>query len=371
MDSAWFQERLDNENFWKSKEAEWKEEVLNSAYIQNLRLTHREYNIKSVVDMIVRKKIRIYTNEKFLVSEWDKHHLQNVEFARKLLDLILLKKLFNMECLWRAEELRIDGIEISGDFYYWSGDLQNCPFLEPITQREIEVLRMFMQTHGFEIKNWSWEMGMEYDFDSWMRKNEKGDLDQLPEFFEYYDSLMGTFYLLNKPNIRGEKEEFYKKIYYTHFGEEWERKQAETKDNPPVLPSFGPFSKAGTDLLLQTEPADFFELLEAFKVREQNLNGTFRKIALQEMETYFSRSGEEVFLPAWMVWDDGMEYTYNRHRNEKAANVLELALDEYQLKSELRMFDTTAIEKKKAECISRQYILKGRQLAGEKEDFEF
>ena len=53
---------------------------------------------------------------------------------------ILQKKLFDMQCLWRAEKIIIPEINVSSDFRYWEANIFNCPFIEPVTENEIEII---------------------------------------------------------------------------------------------------------------------------------------------------------------------------------------------------------------------------------------
>lgn len=347
-------------------------EVRKSGYIQELSQKFSESEINHLVDSIVRKKVQLLGQADFLSKEWDKFHLQYVTYAHKLLELILSKKLFNLELQWRAEEITIPGVEICDDFRYWSEDIGNCPFLDPITDREIEALKLFMRSNNFEIKNWTWDSGLDYDFDQFMEKNEKGDLDRLPEFFEYYDGMLGTFYLLNKPDYRKPKEDRYIQLMAQDRRKKWEKKQAKIKAGlePAHLPSFNPYGQDGDEVLAQTEPEDFWEL-EAAK-KKPDLNLYFHRTRLETIFEYFQcNRHHDIRLPGWLQWHEAMEQAYNQHRNARALDVLELALEEYRMKADLGLFNTREVEKQKKQCISRKFILKGRKLAGEKPDFDF
>lgn len=181
----YFKKQLKTEKQLERSKKKFAAEVRQSGYIRELSQKFSESDINHLVDSIVRKKVQLLGLADYLSAEWDEFHLQYVTYAHKLLELILSKKLFNLELQWRAEEITIPGVEISDDSGCWSRDIGNCPFLGPITDREIEALKMFMRSHNFEIKNWSWDSGLDYDFDQFMKKNENGDLDRLPEFFEY------------------------------------------------------------------------------------------------------------------------------------------------------------------------------------------
>src|ERR1051325_4459109 len=57
-------------------------------------------------------------------KEWlEKEDLQWVEDATDRLKEIQQKKLFDAQCLWRAEKLEIPEIKVTYDFYTWEGDI--------------------------------------------------------------------------------------------------------------------------------------------------------------------------------------------------------------------------------------------------------
>ena len=74
---------------------------------------------------------------------------------------------------------------------------------------------------------------------------------------------------------------------------------------------------------------------------------------------------DEILLPGYLQWDEDIQFAYNRHRNEKAGEVLDLAYEEYTLKADLRLYDTAKTESKIEEDTWRDYVKKGKQLAGE------
>lgn len=123
-------------------------------------------------------------------------------------------------------------------------------------------------------------------------------------------------------------------------------------------------------MLAQTEPEDYWELEAALK--DADVNRYFHRTELQSIFEYFQRNRHhDIRLPGWLQWHEAMEQAYNQHRNSRALDVLELALEEYRIKAELGLFNTREVEKKKKQSISRKFILKGRKLAGEAPDFEF
>jgi hypothetical protein len=85
-------------------------------------------------------------------GKWCKDQMPSfIDKAKKLavefLEEILQKKLYDLELLWRAEKMEIPGIEITDDFTYWELNIDNCPFLEPITDEEYGAMLDFIKLY--------------------------------------------------------------------------------------------------------------------------------------------------------------------------------------------------------------------------------
>jgi hypothetical protein len=121
--------------------------------------------------------------------------------------IIAQKKLFNLQCLWRADQIELP-VETTWDFLHWEANIKNCPFIEAITEEEIEVMiRYLEQTHDDleddDTRNWQ-----EYDE---YRDEETGigANDNYPEWYHFYDAEFGTSNVMLLPDLAGEREEKY------------------------------------------------------------------------------------------------------------------------------------------------------------------
>ena len=75
----------------------------------------------------------------FYIRQNEKRDLKYYNEAEKNLWLIQQKKLFNQQCLWRAEKITLPEVEITADFQYWEEHIKVCSFLEPITEDEFNI----------------------------------------------------------------------------------------------------------------------------------------------------------------------------------------------------------------------------------------
>ncbi len=60
----------------------------------------------------------------------EQHGIKWVSKVSDHLQYIQQKKLFDAQCLWRAEQLDIPDIQICYDFMIWEKDILNCPFID-------------------------------------------------------------------------------------------------------------------------------------------------------------------------------------------------------------------------------------------------
>jgi hypothetical protein len=113
------------------------------------------------------------------------HSIQWVTMATTHLGYLQQKKLFDAQCLWRAEQLSIPQVEICYDFKIWEKDILNCPFLEPISEDDLALYTQYLlqvnpgegrygpednwQDHSliinaYKTNNENWEFPEWYDF---------------------------------------------------------------------------------------------------------------------------------------------------------------------------------------------------------------
>lgn len=157
---------------------------------------------------------QVYARDKMHLIKLQKYYSQNkyVSHQGMLEDLreqyfwmIAQKKLFNMQCKWRAGQIRIEGVYCTQHFYYWSEHIKQCPFIDLITDDEVRLLKEYLS------KNETLYHKRNHDAD-WQcysmltEKNKEGEFIEYPEWYEYYDEKMGTDSLLILPDIVGKLE---------------------------------------------------------------------------------------------------------------------------------------------------------------------
>lgn len=176
-------------------------------------------------------KINTLKLGKFL--EQDKnvmHHYLVRHLAEKVYrTLILQKKLFNLQCLWRAGRIHIPQIYCTMHFQYWQEHILRCPFIEPPTDNDVEILKRFLaQNEVFltdSIIDHRWQLNLGHNF-----RDSEGEIEGYPEFYAFYDREAGTEYLTKYEDVVGKAERRYLKAAWNHRS-----KQMKANNPPPPV----------------------------------------------------------------------------------------------------------------------------------------
>jgi len=154
----------------------------------------------------------ISSYEYYLTQAQSSKELQYREETETIFKHIKQKKLFNMQLLWRAGKLTLPNIRTTWHFNYWGEHINDCPFLDEITPQEVEAMKQFLLSESSENHNeysTNWQ-----DYDEFMQKNEEGDYEDMPEWYQFYDSYLGTGSLLLLPDNIGALEEKYRDVNF-------------------------------------------------------------------------------------------------------------------------------------------------------------
>ena len=119
QDKNKYEEEREKAEWRKAKKTELINELQSSSVVMDYLSPYKDDDIK--------KFIEYYADEKARVLEWtpniakiqENQGLQWVEDAMERLAEIQQKKLFDLQCLWRAESVQVEGIEIADDFLCW------------------------------------------------------------------------------------------------------------------------------------------------------------------------------------------------------------------------------------------------------------
>jgi hypothetical protein len=332
--------------------------------------------------------------------------------AEGMLWHIQQKKLFDLQCLWRAEKIQLPGVETTHDFSYWSVDIKRCPFLEPITESEADLLRQYVLSLSFEkplLDLYDWD-----DYEQFTEEH-KGDPQSLamPEWYHYYNMHRGTESLMLLPDIRGEKEEPYmmtglrdlmdknQPVFTETDIVRKEKKSVQTddaaedndddNDDPPPYQS-APLNFPGdrrpwiqidrdtvfTDFIKEFEDAKLHHIHAIRRRLDENNLPLFDHLELDNAMETLRPAGDHYPMEPWYRWREAVSRTARKFEQDRLSSEIPAAFDAYLLreKSQVTPFISRQEKQEIKEAASllkdkKQWILHGRKLKNEPLNFDF
>jgi hypothetical protein len=318
-------------------------------------------------------------------------HLREAAYNR-LWD-IQRKKLFDLQCRWRAGQLTLPGLDCSFDFSLYDAAIENCPVLPPISPDELDQYCDFVRQAidfdadvldcyhngdgGYEPRDWQ-----DYDDLRLHAQEEAADLpddarqaNDPPAWYEFHNLRTGPAQLLALPDLRGPLEKRYIQAYYAH-------RHAEHAAQPTPPP---PADARPTFLTSAQEDALEHALLHQFetpKLRRQHaayLAHQAQQAADEQVEADFAylktlAPGEAVPLEAAPDWRTALRRAVVETRRQQLLVYLPQVFEAYQLREQQGISHPQAEEPQWRSTLGkhlRESLLEGRELLGEPRDFNF
>ena len=306
---------------------------------------------------------------------------KDIPFRRETEDIFKLikqKKLFNAQLLWRAGKLRLPNVHTYMHFYYWESYIDHCPFVNDITEQEVEVMKQFLLHDNFDDKTREW-LDRWQDYRTITSKDEEGEYEYMPEWYEFYDSHLGTGYLLDLPDVVGPIENRYNQAAGAHMTQE---REEELKKNPPppreIKESL--HSNAAYEMLFaqkfESDPQMHY-LYQAYAYvkgeEEENRDSRFRLI--EAMDLLFT-ANEPPTLQSDIPWHDAILLAAQTYKNKIIIEQLDTIYEEHNLFNNLHIgHDPDKIKDSyymdNLIKMAEERILLGRKLLGEPENFDY
>ncbi len=356
----------------KKTTEELKKELSGNTAMQEYLKKFPEASVTSFIDSFTTYKSMWLQYGDMYAAQREDESIKWVSRASEHLKYILQKKMFDMQCLWRAEKIEIDGVALCYDFQVWEKDVLNCPFLEPLTAGDIALYSEFLLTSGNgEEEDLFSENWQDYDEITEAYKTDNNNRD-FPEWYHFYNSRRGTGSYMNLPNIRGEKEEF-----YMDLGREYNRKKNENS-NPLPVPVAGPeflfyYDKKQRDWFVKTfETKEVQQQYEAFEWNADN--NDIREDLETSLNTLYT-AGEPVIMEAGLNWAEAIKKTAAKYACRKIAEALPEAWEQYMMNIQMNIAFPNETDHHRAgnhiRNLYKEGIMLGRKLNGESEDLNF
>lgn len=366
-------------DFFKDLEQQFYEEIITSKVAQEYFSQYNSNVIDSFIKSYVSKKVHLvqcYEYYERLYLEKETTDLNYQKKAENLLMAILQKKLFNLQLLWRAGKMDIDGIDMSYDFQFWGKYISSCPFIMQIAENEVEMIKEYLlldnDVDQFDrYSSISWQ-----DYDRIMAKDKRGLPLEMPDWYEFYDIRMGSGKLLILPNYKGAKEEFYLNLNHEEIRKKNPPKTNYQIDPKPIICGYG---KDLIDFSRYFESDKYFiELFRYYDFYEEKENRDPNFDDINEAIELLFTSDRPVYFSNQLNWDKAIIDSAKRYSNTRIVESIDFVYEEYLMMKELGISKYKSKEKIKEtydkDMIVRLYresILRGRVLNGEPADFNY
>lgn len=360
-----------------------EEELMANKDIQEF---FRKFNPDSVTRFIEHylnyKTIWHQHGENYL--KWqDDEESKWIDAANEHLPNIQQKKLFDLQCLWRAEKITLPGVDICYDFQIWESNILQCPFIDPITADEVELYQEYLLQENAELEN-----ELHYSYISWQSYNELkaayntgNDRHNFPEWYDFYNSRKGTGVYMSLPDIRGEKEQRYHDV---GLGLDPKREEA-VKSIREVLtnPEKERKDKEGLPYLDTYCKATMYNFVHSFedkltkryyKAYEWFLRNETDQDDVMEVVEMLLDAGEMVPIEGHYDWQEALFKAGKKYKARMIAESMPEAFAQYQLQQSMNIMPPTKELLLNLDVVKQTLIkdiLNGRKELGEPEDLNF
>ncbi len=319
------------------------------------------------------------------MKEWiEREDLKWINNAGKCLEEILQKKLFDLQCLWRAEKIQLPEIRVTYDFIYWEKNILNCPFLEPISENELNIYMQYMQSSNFEFEEYSWESWQNYR-EIKEAYNTDGENRNFPEWYDFYNGRTGASSYLLLPDIRGDKEEFYLKLWRKEHFSKAKQEQEQQDIIKAVTNDTGIISSDTTDkrpYLNSHKKGWLTWFVNTFE--DKQTQEVFKRFGGERSFSEYDDLLEEDFeilesaycdvpIESWFDWKEAIHKAAQKFMVTKINEALPVAYQQYLLNHSLNIFSKKAVSDYDDSDKNwySDMVLRGRELNNEPRDFNF
>lgn len=361
------------------KKAE-KEMTANES-IQNYLKQFNPASVTQFINQYLTYKTMWHHHGEFYLRQHEKHDLQWIEDASKRLQEIQQKKLFDLQCLWRAGKIELPGIEISFDFQIWEDNVLNCSFIEPITKDDVELYQQYLLQNNVDLDD-----SMMFSFINWQsyaelkEAYESGNASHnFPEWYDFYNGRKGTGVYMTLPDLKGEKENFYRKLVVDL---DPERKKASAQIRESLANPLKPRSDKEGRPIISFHREEFTNwFVETFEdkltrqyYRAYSWNNRNRddEEELEAAMAFLYSAEEYVPIEGHYDWKEAVKKAAQTFRRKKISEALPEAFDQYLLNKSMNIAFPSKESPLLQACETiKKEIIKGRILNGEPGDLNY
>lgn len=309
---------------------QFTEELQNNEKIIKHFAKYEDKDVKKLISEYCRQKAQLkvrgnYTrrHHERVMTEWT----NRCWFA---LCEIQSKKLFDLQCQWRAEQIELPGMKWTWQFLFPSMPLLDYEGVPDITPEEIEAYIRFLDTPaGFATHIYGFDNHHHYDA---IKEAHHEGSGEMPEYYNFHYQTTGNTMLLSLPDIRGKEEERLLKIIREHNKTTEKEKPKVAESKPPkkhLFPYNHEMQLSVANLLGEKDMAGF--------IKDQHKWNQESTESETEWSWFYLNScfPENVAIRAADRFQDAIELAALQHITRKTQEFLPVIYEEYQMKKQL------------------------------------
>ena len=300
------------------------------------------------------------------------------------------KKLFDLQCRWRAGQVTVPGLDCTFDFQVHDATIENCPLLDPISPDELAMYGDFVRQapdfdedvldcyggDGILPRDWQDYDAMrlyDQEFDQNTPDHEcRGEAP--PAWYDFHNARTGHGYLLGLPDLRGPREQPYVAAYYAS-------RQAEHAARPATPPPADPRPTFLTPAQEEALEEALLRHFETPKLRRQKAaydTQQAREADDEQVEAdfaYLKALDPEEIVPIETApnWRAALRRAVVETRRQQLLAHLPQVYEDYLLRQQQGIIHPEAEEPNYRDPSPhmREALLEGREFLGEPRDFNF
>ena len=364
---------------------QFEEEMETNPKCQKYFEGYEETSVKNFIKHHAAAKVAAFSRYTKIRAEYEAHQMLFLTLADEIIDAILQKKLFNLQCLWRAGKADLPFVKVTTDFKYFEKHIRACPFIEPVTEEEIDLALRFLREYRWTEfdKDGDWQ---DYDDFKDFLSGQGSRYATYPALYAFLDQYQETGFLIKMRDIRSEKEDHYIRTY-RNAREEEARKLREANGEPEpagyyvrTLPYLHYASENRAHFTALCESKQIQEAIRLHEYRDEYLNNT---LVIYDALALMARMKDKVPVRAHADWKTALLESARVYKQDQMRAHLPDAYEIYMMAFEgenpqeiiekritaydpTHLVETDVFHKRKVE-----HLIKGRILVGEPADINY